>query len=319
MIRQNKLENTTIIPYSKCKVCGRVFIDDTDAFGKSGATCCGAEKTSRQPWPSYPILKTIELAVEQDIGSSDKFAFKTVITCAAVELLLETIMSELTEKNLGNMKIWEFNGGFSKNYEVFVKIFNSINSVPLDVLLEAGELRHFSDRLKDIFLLRKKIIEANDYSPSKADRETLDLVSIQCLKAFALINNSIHIAKPSSEAARVRKSILIVDDEPIVRDCLSSSIKRQGYNVYKAGTGYEAIRLFSAHMPDCVFLDVCLPDLDGTSILEKLKEINPEVKVYFVTGVGGEAFEKAVVELGACGCISKPIEADLLLSIIKNV
>jgi len=116
------------------------------------------------------------------------------------------------------------------------------------------------------------------------------------------------------------KTILLVDDDTEPRDILGRIIERRGFTVFKAANGKEAIEFYKEHKPDCVFLDIRLPDMDGHKVLEQLKQINPKAKVYFVTGVMQEiAFKDEVANLGAAGYLEKPIDLETIIKILDNL
>lgn len=103
------------------------------------------------------------------------------------------------------------------------------------------------------------------------------------------------------------KTILLVDDEDYVREMLGNFIERRGFRILRAQNGREAIDLFQAHSPDCVFLDVKLPDSNGDEVFAKIKALNPLAKVYFLTGIDDSAFKEKVQTSGALGYLIKPI------------
>ena len=63
---------------------------------------------------------------------------------------------------------------------------------------------------------------------------------------------------------------------------------------FGAATGREGIKLFKENSPDCVLLDIALPDMDGLSVLKEIRGINSSIAVHMVTGIGGEAIRGTV-------------------------
>lgn len=117
------------------------------------------------------------------------------------------------------------------------------------------------------------------------------------------------------------KTILLVDDEDETREMLAKVIERKGNKVFSAGCGQKAIELYKEHKPDCVFLDVKLPDIQGPEVLKKLKEIDPQAKVYFITGVSDEDYrlQEKAKELGAEGYLGKPILIEDIFELIDKL
>lgn len=124
---------------------------------------------------------------------------------------------------------------------------------------------------------------------------------------------------PPATAPHRKKIILVVEDEPHIRQAMSSYITRMGCGeVIAAANGMHALALFQEKQPGLVFLDVSLPDMDGFQILSTMKKMDKSARVYFVTGVSGEAFGKRANELGAAGYMNKPVDLAELGAIIRS-
>ncbi len=67
--------------------------------------------------------------------------------------------------------------------------------------------------------------------------------------------------------------VLIVDDEHAIRDALGRKLRREGFNVLLAGSGLEGLRLFHAERPDLVVLDIIMPEMDGLTVVRRIREI----------------------------------------------
>lgn len=113
--------------------------------------------------------------------------------------------------------------------------------------------------------------------------------------------------------------ILLCDDEIFARDAMASLIKRKGFEVMVASTGEECINLFEKEKPDIVFLDVMLPDVDGDHIHNYLKELNPDVNVYYITGSETVFTEENARKSGAKGYLQKPVNIDELLKTLDEI
>lgn len=114
--------------------------------------------------------------------------------------------------------------------------------------------------------------------------------------------------------------ILIIDDEPDIRQALAYVLQDEGYETNSASTGLEGLSYISAKRFDIVITDLMLPDLDGMTIINKAKEICPEIIIVMITAYGSE--EKAVeaIRAGADDYIPKPIDGDeLLMKLSKAV
>jgi CheY-like chemotaxis protein len=108
--------------------------------------------------------------------------------------------------------------------------------------------------------------------------------------------------------------VLVVDDQPLVREVLCAGLRRHGFDVRVAGDGREAIELFhklSQWDPDdspVVLLDVQMPGLDGPTVLAALLTIDPGVRAFFMTGDRGRYDEGGLLATGARRVFAKPLD-----------
>jgi len=110
---------------------------------------------------------------------------------------------------------------------------------------------------------------------------------------------------------------MIVDDEDDLRSGLCALIRfGKPIEVLSVGTGKEAIDTYRKHKPDCVFLDLGLPDIHGFDVLKSIKEMNPSAKVYIVSGYSDSETKTKAKELGAQGFITKPVNLPELLNLV---
>ncbi|HDO36927.1 MAG TPA: response regulator, partial [Nitrospirae bacterium] len=70
--------------------------------------------------------------------------------------------------------------------------------------------------------------------------------------------------------------ILIVDDEPLQREILGTILSEEGYNVFEAGSGAEAIGVFKENNPQLVLTDLKMPDLSGLELIERIQSLRPK-------------------------------------------
>jgi CheY-like chemotaxis protein len=102
--------------------------------------------------------------------------------------------------------------------------------------------------------------------------------------------------------------LLVVDDEEFIRDVLDRAMKQQGFTVWLAACGQEAINLYRRHSQtiDLVLLDVRMPGKDGPQTLAALQEVNTQVRCCFMSGDLGSYDEWQLCKLGAARVIRKP-------------
>ena len=117
----------------------------------------------------------------------------------------------------------------------------------------------------------------------------------------------------------MRKTILLVDDEPDIRDVLSLSLSDMGYHVYEAENGDEALRIFKDMQPSMVMTDIKMPGMDGIELLKKIKHENPETEVIMITGHGDMDLAIRSLKFEATDFITKPINVDALELALQRV
>jgi DNA-binding response OmpR family regulator len=138
-------------------------------------------------------------------------------------------------------------------------------------------------------------------------------------RATRLLETSNNFKTEIAEKAQEESAkILIVDDEINLRETLQDILRREGYTAATAQTGKEAIELCQKETFDVVLIDVKLPDMEGTSLLETLKKIDPNLLQIIITGY--PSLENAVqsINSGADGYLVKPFKPQKLLDQIKE-
>jgi len=108
------------------------------------------------------------------------------------------------------------------------------------------------------------------------------------------------------KATERQLKILILDDDKSVRDEIAEFLTAQGYTLYTAGLPSEALDLAAQQLPDVVILDIKLPEMDGLTVLEKLKLLYPEIEIIMITGHGDMESVIKAMRLGAADYLTKP-------------
>src|SRR5581483_7271694 len=113
-------------------------------------------------------------------------------------------------------------------------------------------------------------------------------------------------------------SILIVDDEPGIRQSLAGVLEVEGFNVSAVASGEECLRAFERRLYACVLLDVWMPGIDGLETLARLKAAYPDVSVVMISGHGRIETAVRATKLGAYDFIEKPLSLEKTVLTIKN-
>lgn len=116
-------------------------------------------------------------------------------------------------------------------------------------------------------------------------------------------------------------TILIIDDEDILRRSISRMLKSEGHTITEAATGQEGFTLARTNPPDLLITDIFMPDKDGLEIIQELHQENPNLKILAMTGGGttGEFnFLPQAKALGAHATLNKPFQFEDLLKTIET-
>ena len=118
-----------------------------------------------------------------------------------------------------------------------------------------------------------------------------------------------------------RGTILVVDDDSVLRRLLATVLKLRGFNVLVAEDGVQALEVLQHedHV-DLVLADIIMPQMDGWTLLERLKEHHPSVPVILLTLIEeAKPTSLRAEEMGAAACLFKPIDPVSLMSGVDRV
>jgi DNA-binding NtrC family response regulator len=116
----------------------------------------------------------------------------------------------------------------------------------------------------------------------------------------------------------MKHSILVVDDEVEICDLLQSFLAQEGYQVFTATNGVEAISLGKQNELDLALLDIKMPGMDGIEVFRKLKKVRKDLGVIILTGYGTLGTAKEAMRLGAYEYLTKPFDLGLVKNIIQE-
>jgi DNA-binding NtrC family response regulator len=112
--------------------------------------------------------------------------------------------------------------------------------------------------------------------------------------------------------------VLIIDDEPTLRESLRIALSASGYEVKTARTGEEGLTLFTRDNPDLILLDHWLPGINGDQVLQRIKEADPEIPVIIMTAQGSVDLAVQSMKMGAFDFLVKPFELDQIEALVQK-
>ena len=116
--------------------------------------------------------------------------------------------------------------------------------------------------------------------------------------------------------------VLVADDEKLIARSISRRIEASGRNfkvVAQAGTGLEALELVKEWMPDVVFSDIKMPEMDGIELIARLQEMNPSILCAIVSGYSDFEYTRAAIRNNAVDYLLKPVNAEELAALLTRL
>jgi DNA-binding NtrC family response regulator len=116
-----------------------------------------------------------------------------------------------------------------------------------------------------------------------------------------------------------KMSIMVVDDEEIVRESLCQWFKKSGHVVETASSGFEALDKLEKHLFQLLFVDIKMPEMDGIELLEKVKTEYPDSMVVIITAYGSIESAVKAMRIGASDYLLKPFKPDQLSLVMERI
>jgi two-component system nitrogen regulation response regulator NtrX len=116
----------------------------------------------------------------------------------------------------------------------------------------------------------------------------------------------------------VEFAVMVVDDEEGIRESLSGIFEDEGYSVFTASSGEEALNILKEQSPDLMLLDVWLPGIDGIQTLNEIKNLKPDLPVVMISGHGNIELAVKATRTGAYDFLEKPLSLERVLLVANR-
>ena len=116
-----------------------------------------------------------------------------------------------------------------------------------------------------------------------------------------------------------KPKILCVDDEQDILDLLTFNLEKEGYEVYSALNGKKGLEVAKRELPDLIILDVMMPEMDGIELARRATELDPDMKVVFITGFAAVALNPDSQAPKDAKILSKPFHLRDLVSEVQKM
>jgi two-component system OmpR family response regulator len=120
-------------------------------------------------------------------------------------------------------------------------------------------------------------------------------------------------------ASEFEATLLVVDDEPNIRELLSTSLRFAGFDVLSAANGTDALRIAEQKNPDLLVLDVMLPDMDGFAVTRRLRQAGTHIPVVFLTARDDTSDKITGLTVGGDDYVTKPFSLEEVVARIRAV
>ena len=114
---------------------------------------------------------------------------------------------------------------------------------------------------------------------------------------------------------------MVVDDEKSIRKSLSLPLNHLGFEVITASNGEQAIEIFQSQKKQIkmVLLDLVMPVMDGSECFNRLRQLDPQVKIILMSGYSHKDQVKNMIKLGVNGFLQKPFNLSVLTNAVSNI
>ena len=113
--------------------------------------------------------------------------------------------------------------------------------------------------------------------------------------------------------------VLITDDSKLLRKKLRAELEALDCEVIEAENGKDSVMLVLQEMPDCVFLDIVMPEVGGIEALQVIKEVSPEIPVVMLSSAGSPQKLMTTLKMGAMEFIQKPYKSEQIKKVVESI
>jgi CheY-like chemotaxis protein len=117
-------------------------------------------------------------------------------------------------------------------------------------------------------------------------------------------------------------TVLVIDDDRMVRETVKIILEGAGHTVLLAGNGREGLKMFSATSPDIVITDILMPEKEGIETIADLRRLRPDLPIIAISGggrIGNMNFLKLAESFGASHTLTKPFEPEEILRLVAEL
>jgi len=138
--------------------------------------------------------------------------------------------------------------------------------------------------------------------------------------ALSVVLQAVPILNQISNLHAAPKTVLLVEDDPALRDMLAKTLQRAGFTVVTAIHGVDALAQLRALSVDIVVTDILMPEMDGFELIRTLRAKWPELPIVAMSGIADTPnFRNLALKFGAKAALSKPVNRAHLVEVMRDV
>jgi anti-sigma B factor antagonist len=194
-----------------------------------------------------------------------------------------------------------------------------------ELLLDFGNVEYVSGAaLGTLVSLHNKLLAGGrSLTVGNLSLQVNEVLEVTKLNKFLNLRPAVQVAEPAVQNGQsdFPTGILVVDDETAVLRVLAASLRIEGFKVWLASNGHQAIELYRGHLEEIamVLLDVLMPGIDGPHTLTALQRICSTVRCCYMTGNPGPYSEEALVQSGAIRVFRKPFAFTEIIATLNQL
>lgn len=275
----------------------------------------------------------VTLIADPDTGAAIGWMATALPDAARVEAAVADFRQEVEPGDSAAADLAEFGRSVRRKLHDFNNLLGAVvgnAGLVLERLEHDPEARREVEEIESAALRAAELTnalqsEARRMSPPDEDSASLAIGP----STSASLDSSVAALAASGSASSVEKAtsssgsvtVLVVDNEKVVRDVARSALTARGYRVLTAEDGEAAVEIFREHHAEIrvVFLDLGMPRMDGREAFEHLRAIDPDARIVLMTGFRDGDLVADLERRGLCGSLPKPFRPKTLLETLESV
>lgn len=277
--------------------------------------------------PTFPAVKADEARLQQIlhnlVQNAIKFSDKGVIEIRAV-VHTDMMVIEVSDTGIGIPK-----DRFTQIFQSFQQLEISDTRKYTGTGLGLAITKNLVELHGGVIWVTSEVGKGSTFHVSLPIAEKMDSKALPAhttathARTFTPINeqklSKLTVPKPEKKWENQFK-ILVVEDDPVGQQVLSSHLTNSGFQVHIASSGHQALELFSKNKFDLILLDIMMPEMSGFEVCQKIRENHKagDLPIIFLTARGQDSDQAKAFETGANDYISKPVSKEVLIKRVNT-